>query len=347
MIPHSRPLITKADMAAVASTLQTGMISQGERVEQFESRIAEYLGVPGGVAVSSGSAALVLLLRALELPAGGEVILPTYVCNSVAWAVVSAGLKPVFCDVGAEWTVVLDSVERALTPRTVAVIVVHTFGITADVHAIASLGVPVIEDACQALGAMVQGEHAGSVGCSGFLSFHATKCLATGEGGMVVSRDPAVLSRAKALRDGIKREFRRSFAPMTDMQAALGQSQLSRYGEFLRRRAEIADTYRNALHSCNARVDLGTRSAGSIFFRFPVKSAKDFDDSRTFFATRGIHVRRGVDALLHRMFDENDERFAGASKLFSETVSIPLYPALSVEEVERIALCATDYWGAT
>jgi UDP-4-amino-4-deoxy-L-arabinose-oxoglutarate aminotransferase len=316
---HSQPWITDADQAAVATALAGGMIAQGETAARFETEMSRWLGAAGGVATASGGAALVLALRTLGVGAGDEVVLPTYVCRTVLDAIVSVGANPVLCDAGPDWVVRAGEISPRLTPRTRAVIVPHLYGLFADVAAIRALGVPVIEDAAQALGDAsahrVQGDLVA-------LSFHPTKCLTTGEGGMLLSRDSAAVGRARELRDA-------HGARLSDLSAALGLSQLARYPEFLRRRAALAAGWHAALRDLPG-LDLGWHGRlRSMFFRFPLHRAGGLDACQAVFAQRGVHVRRGVDLLLHRALGLDDAQFPQATAHFHTTVSLPLYPALT------------------
>jgi UDP-4-amino-4-deoxy-L-arabinose-oxoglutarate aminotransferase len=346
MIAHSKPWITDSDLRAVDTVLTSGMIAQGKLVREFEVKVAQYLGVADGVAVNSGTAALVLALKALGVGPNCEVIIPTYVCKSVAEAVISAGARPILCDVGDEWNMTVETVALKVTPRTAAIIVVHIYGIPADTYSFKKFGVPIIEDACQAFGASIHGAKVGTIGTIGVFSFHATKCLTTGEGGMAVSNDPDLIERMRVLRDGLNFALgERVASPMTDLQAALGLSQLSRYSEFLSRRKEIADLYFTKLSECHVQLPKAIREK-SIFFRFPLRVQGDFDMHRQQFEKLGVHVRRGVDALLHRIMGLDKHLFPVAEKLFAETVSIPIYPALKEKEVETVIEACHTIWGS-
>lgn len=328
-VAHSRPWLDAADAAALQHTLAGGMIAQGETAAQFEHAMARWLAAPGAVATASGTAALGLALRALDA-AGGEVVLPTYVCRSVLDAVVHAGAQPVLCDAGPDWLVRAEDVAPHLTPRTRAVVVPHLYGLFADVAAIRALGVPVVEDAAQALGDA--SAHAAGADFIA-LSFHPTKCLTTGEGGMLLARDPALLARARALRDT-------SGARLSDLAAALGLAQLARYPEALRRRAALAQAWRDALHGLPG-LDLGWHGRlRSMAFRFPLHRAGGLDACQAAFAARGVHVRRGVDALLHRALGLPDTAFPRATAHFATTVSLPIYPALADAEFRACAAAA-------
>ena len=328
MIPHSQPWITDADREAVAAVLTTPMIAQGDVVRRFEQMIATSAGAAGGVAVASGTAALTLALRGLRVE-GREVVVPTYACRNVAEAVATAGGIPVPCDVGDAWNMTPETVRAVMSPRTAVIVVVHTFGTPAAVREFERLGLPIVEDACQAFGADVEGRPAGGHGVIGVFSFHATKCLTTGEGGMAVSRDPALVATMRRLRDGEEGAASpRLPSPMTDLQAALGLSQLARYDAFRARRRAVADRYFEALGGVPVSLPHGLRQS-SMFFRFPVRVRGDVTEGLRVMVERGVQARRGMDALLHRSLGPHADRFPGAERLFEQTVSLPIYPALT------------------
>lgn len=345
MITHSKPWITEADRERVGRVLSGGMLAQGRLVEEFEARACDYLGARGGVAAASGTAALLLTLKALGVGAGREVILPTYVCKSVLEVVTTLGATPVLCDVGQDWNMTPREVEPHVGARTAAIIVVHIFGIAADARSFLGFGVPVVEDCCQAFGAKDGEKFVGTTGAAGVYSFHAIKCLTTGEGGLAVSNDPDLVGRMRRLRDGGEGlASERVAAPLTDMQAALGLGQLARYEEFLSRRREIAARYFDDLRGCPVRLPDEVRGA-SMFYRFPLRAeGADFRDARPRFEGRGVQVRRGVDRLLHRFLGLGRELFPNAERLFRETVSIPIYPALADDEVARVTEAARAVW---
>ena len=336
VIPHSKPCLTTEDGKAIDAVLRSGMIAEGNLVKDLENAVGQYLGLLGGVATSSGTNALFFALTALGTGVGDEVIIPTYVCRSVWDGVIATGATPVLCDVGDDWCASAETIKPQVTARTKAIIVVPIFGIASDVIPICEMGVPVIEDCCQAFGAIHGDKMVGTFGELCFLSFHATKLLTTGEGGMVLTGDPGLLDRLRDLKQGKNGNLAvRYRQPMADLQAALGLSQLARYGSFLRRRQSIADFYFNELKDLPVRLPRAIRDR-SIFFRFPLRVQGDFESLRRLFDVEGVQVRRGVDSLLHRRDGMNPEGFAGAEKCFSESLSIPLYPALSDEDCERV-----------
>ena len=220
---------------------------------------------------------------------------------------------------------------------------VHTFGIAVDLTEIVSLGPPVIEDCCQAFGKATDQFAFGTNGALSVFSFQATKCLATGEGGMVISNNIELLNQIKTTRDGGLDSKLRLAAPMTDIQAALGISQLQRYDTFLQRRHEIASRYLTELKECSIRLP-AQLSPRSLFYRFPVRIHNGFLDTRLYFEKNGIAVRRGVDKLLHRSLDMDRVLFPTAEEIFKETLSLPIYPALTAEEQSRIIRVSRELW---
>ncbi|MEW5984361.1 MAG: DegT/DnrJ/EryC1/StrS family aminotransferase [Acidobacteriota bacterium] len=335
-IPHSRPTLDAIDGQAIETALFSCSTAERGIVQRFERAVAAYLGMAGGVATSSGTAALVCALKALDVGPGDEVVVPTYVCGAVWRAVRAVGAVPVLCDVGDNWCMRVESVRPCVTNRTRAIVVVHTFGIVAPIADICDLGVPVIEDCCQALGATDGGRMAGSCGDVCVLSFHATKLLTTAEGGMALSRAPGVVER---LRAAAREHAEGLCQSLSDLQAALGLSQLSRYDGFLSRRRSLADVYLAELVDTTQCWPPGLRGR-SIFFRFPILVEGGFGRIRAAFAADHIHVRRGVDVLLHRELGHARERFPAAERCFSETVCLPIYPTLSDEEQQRVILSA-------
>jgi perosamine synthetase len=328
MIAHSKPWLAASDLDRIAEVLASSMIARGCEVERFESEVGDYLGLPAGVATPSGTRALVCSLKALEVGAGDEIIMPTYVCRSVWEAVCAVGATPRLCDVADDWCVSAETIEPVVTARTRAIIVVHPFGITADTASIRRFGVPIIEDCCQAFGRRSDPASGAVV----VLSFHATKLLTTGEGGMALAPERGLLERIRSIAA-------REREQLSDLQAALGRSQLARYPSFLARRRTLADRYFEALRDVVAVLPHRVRER-SVFFRFPLRTAASFDELRADFSQYGVQVRRGVDTLLHRSMDLDGSLFPAAERAFRETLSIPLYPALTDDEAARVMAAA-------
>jgi len=259
-IPLSAPDITERDIEAVARVLRSGSLSLGPQLEEFERGIREYVGSAHAVAVNSGTSGLHLAMRALGIGEGDEVIVPSFTFVAVANAVCFERAVPVFVEVDSE-TLCLDPtiVEAAISPRTRAIIMVHTFGCPADVAAILDIAkrhkLFVIEDACEALGAEIDGRKVGALGDVGVFAFYPNKQMTTGEGGMVVTGNPEIAATVRSLRNQGRRdpqewlqheEIGYSFR-LTDIQCALGSEQLKRIDSILRRREAVAESYHRRL----------------------------------------------------------------------------------------------------
>jgi perosamine synthetase len=332
-ITHSKPWLTEDDRRAVAAVMDTGMIAEGDLLARFADACAAYLGAARVWLAACGTEALVQAIATLGIGVSDEVVIPTYACRAVWDAVIAAGANPVLCDAGDDWCINGASVRRVLTPRTRAIVVVHTFGVAAEMDDILALGLPVIEDCAQAFGARdAAGRLVGTRGVLAIYSFHATKCLTTGQGGLVAVNDRSFVPDARV-------ELLRRLSPLSAMQAALGLAQLNRYAEFVGRRAVLARHYFAALAGIDARLPRNVCDR-SLFFRFPLRVGRDVPSLIAQFARHGVHVRHGVDRLLHREFGGEAKDFPGAERNFAETLSIPCYPALADEEVERVIAAA-------
>ncbi len=340
MINHSSPWITSADLHAVGEQMKTGLLAQGEGVIRFETAVADYCGYRSAIATSSGASALVLILLALGLDCGDEVIVPNYVCRSVYDAILFAGAKPVVCDTSGDWVMTPGDVKKVTSNRTKAIILVHLYGIDASSDYFKHSKIPVINDYCQAFG--LQGGGGGSDGL-GFCSFQATKCLATGEGGMALFDNVEIFEKASKIK-----RHRHPATLFSDFQAALGLSQLSRYGEMLSLRRSIASRYFSSLH---AELIQGSKAIdfvnqfpdrGSVFFRFPIRVPGVIDTHIEIIGERyGIAVRRGVDRLL---ISAPSEKYKNSMALYGSTLSLPIYPSLDAECVSHVIASVNEYF---
>lgn len=341
-IPHSKPSLGQDDIRAATEVLRSGLIAGGPVVGQFERGMAAYIGVQGGVAVSSGTVALELALRAMGVGHGDNVILPSYVCSAPWLAIQRVGAQARIVDIDPV-TYNLDphKVRKARTSRTRAVIVPHLFGLPADLTALQSLGIPLIEDCAQTLGATEQGRAVGSVGLLTVCSFYATKLLCTGEGGMVLSNDEALLERVRALREYDQAPSLNAAAfncKMTDLQAAIGVTQLNQLGEFFEKRAALAAIYRDSLPAELFTPPSVPSGRAHVYYRYVVRlqkglqSSDEFTDYLSRMAHRGLQCRKPVFRPLHRYLELAD--FPASDEADEVALSLPLYPSLTEEEVK-------------
>ena len=260
MIPVNAPLLDGNERKYLLECIDSGWISsEGPFVKRFEDAFAVRVGRKHGIAVSSGSAALEAAVAALGIGPGDEVIQPAFTIISCAASVVRAGATPVLVDADpANWNMDPAQIESRVTPRTRAIIVAHTYGLPADMAPILEVarrhGLAVIEDAAQMHGQDYRGKPCGGFGEMSTFSFYSNKLVATGEGGMVVTDDPALAERCRSLRNHCLRPEARFVHEalgwnirMTSLQAALGLAQLERLDDFVGRKRSMGREYTRLL----------------------------------------------------------------------------------------------------
>jgi dTDP-4-amino-4,6-dideoxygalactose transaminase len=348
VIRIAQPLIGAEEEAAVLAALRSGQLAQGPRVAAFEEAFAAYTGVRHAVAVSSGTAALVVALRAHGIGAGDEVIVPTFTFAATANAVLLAGATPVLVDIGADdYTVDPERVEAALTPRTKAMVPVHLYGHPADMTALAEIarrrGLALIEDAAQALGATWRGTKAGSFG-TGCFSFYATKNLTTGEGGMITTDDDGIARRARLLRNqGEEVRYRTDLLAgnerMTEVAAALGLTQLDKVDGWNERRRANAAWLSGRLEGVGTPVErAGARNVYSVY---TVRVPEGRDALLAALREREIEAVVYYPLCVHQQPLYRELGIGGsfpvAERAAAEVLSLPIHPALSEDDRERIA----------
>lgn len=260
MIPVNEPFIGEREKQYVSECLETGWISSAGRfIPEFENRFAQYCGRQYGVSVNNGSNALIAAFRALELPPGSEVIMPSFTIISCALACVYNGLVPVFADACPDtWNMDLDWVKRKLSPRTRAIMAVHIYGHPSDMDSLMELasgyGLRVVEDFAEAIGSRYKDKLCGCFGDISCASFYANKAITTGEGGMCLTDDKILASRLESIRNlcflpqprFVHEEPGFNFR-MTNIQAAIGLAQLERIEETVQKKRRIGETYARLL----------------------------------------------------------------------------------------------------
>lgn len=335
-IPHSRPLLGVAEAEAAARAVASGWIAEGPEVAALEREFAARLGVAHAVAFSSGTAALTAILAALGVGAGDEVIVPDFACAALLHAVRPLGAKAVPADIDPA-SLLLDpaDVARRVTPRTRAVVVAHLFGRPARLVPLLRSGVAVIEDCAQSLGAEpFCTVPPGACGPAAFYSFHATKMIAAGTGGMAVTQSSAFASRLREIKEYDRRDeagFRFNFR-WSDLGAAVARVQLGRLAHFVARRREIARRFRKAFSGLGAR--LPEEEPSHVYYRFVIDLGRACGPFLRRARQAGVGCERPVFVPLHRL--SGDPALPASETAWRRTASIPLYPALSEEEIGRV-----------
>jgi perosamine synthetase len=346
VIRLARPDVGAKEAAAVAAVLESGLLTMGPKVAEFESELARVCERPHAVAVSSGTAALHLAVLALGIGEGDEVLVPAFTFPATANVVALAGARPVLVDVDPE-TMNLDParVEAAVTRRTRAVLAVHLFGRPLDWEALMDVVPPpvaLIEDAAGALGARHRGRPCGGLGPAGCLSFHPRKVVTTGEGGAVVCADDELADSVRRLRHhGI--EPRGDFDVrlpgfnyrLADVLCAVGIPQLQRLDELLTTRRSIAEAYAERLEGL---VQLPTADEGDTHgWQAYVVRLDRRDEVLRALREQGVEAQIGTYAV-HRLSAYRDQGpFPGADACFERALALPLHSRLDESDLDRIA----------
>jgi perosamine synthetase len=340
LIPHSRPTLGEDEASRVARVVASGQIAEGAEVAAFETALARRFGTEAAAAVSSGSAALELALRALGIAARDEVIVPTFACDALWHAVARTGATPVLADADpSTLSLSADDAKRRLTPRTRCLVVPHAFGRPVGLDPFLALGLPVVEDCAQTLSPSGVPRPVGSRGAGAIGSFYATKLFTTGEGGAVAGTAD-VVAQARAMRDY---DEQWDLAPrfnfkLTDFAAALGSAQLTRLDDFLARRRAIAARYRRALAGAPCRLPLD--APDHVYHRFIVGVTKPLDAILPRLARQGVTARRPVFRPLHLALGVRG--YPEADRLWAESLSLPCYPSLRDDDVDHVAAALVE-----
>ncbi|MEA2284832.1 MAG: perosamine synthetase [Solirubrobacteraceae bacterium] len=355
-IPLARPVLGPEEEAAVLEVLRSGQLSLGPRVPAFEEAFAARLGVPHASAVSSGTAGLHLALRAAGVHDGDEVVTSPFSFVASANAVVFERARPVFADVDPV-TLNLDpeAAAAAVTDRTTAILPVHIFGYPADLPAFERLGLPIVEDACEALGAVHgDGIPVGGRGHPAAFGFYANKQLTTGEGGMVTMADAAHKKRIDSERNqgrapdmGWLDHDRLGFNyRLSDIACAIGLAQLERLDSMLADRRRVASRYDEALAGIEGLglpcPDAGGDVRGWFVYVVQVPPGHTRDEVILALRSHGIQSKPYLPAI-HLMtfyrdaFGHREGEFPVCEDVAARSIALPFFPEMTDGQVERVA----------
>ena len=363
-LPYCLPQIGDEEIAEVADSIRSGWITTGPKTKRFEEEFAGFVGARHAIAVNSCTAALHLSLAALGIGPGDEVIVPTMTFCATANVVVHLGARPVLIDTDEHGLLDLEACERAITPRTKAIVPVHYAGQACDLDSLARLskehGIPVVEDAAHAVGAEYRGARIGAHSRAVAFSFYATKNMTTGEGGMITTNDDrlAAVLRRLALhgmsRDAWKRYSESGSwyyevvepgykANMTDIQASLGLHQLRRLEGFIQRRRDLAGRYwRGLARIQEIRLPVELEGRRHCYHLYPI-----WLDTRALALSRAEFIeelkKHRIGASVHfiplhrhpfyaQAFGLSPTEFPGAERLYEGLASLPLYPSMTDED---------------
>jgi dTDP-4-amino-4,6-dideoxygalactose transaminase len=325
----------------VAEVLETGMLTMGPKVEEFERLIAGICEVEHALAVTSGTAALHLAVLACGLEPGDEVVVPAYTFPATANVVALSGLKPVLVDVDPE-TMNIDAAKIVVGPRTRLILGVHLFGRPMRMHELPD-GVPVLEDAAGALGARYRGRACGGLGVAGCLSFHPRKIVTTGEGGAVTTNDEAFAGEVRRLRNHGWRSLVPPDMPMpalnyrlSDILCAVGIPQARRIDELHARFSRIAEGYAERL--AHLPVLLPRADDDDVHgWQAYVIQVDDRDRVLQELRAQGIEAQIGTYSLPLLAAYADQGEFPGSRRVFERALALPLHTRLTEAELDRVA----------
>ena len=373
LLPYGRQTIDEHDIQSVVEVLRSDWLTTGPKVREFEQAFARALGAGEAVAVSSGTAALHAAMHALGVGPGDEVIVPALTFAASANCVVYQGATPVFADVDSR-TLLIDpkDVKAKITPRTRAVIAVDYAGQPCDYDALREItgrhDLALVADACHSLGASYKGRPVGTLADLNVFSLHPVKAMTTGEGGMITTESFEIAYRMRCFRnhgvtsDHDQREKQGSWLydmvelghnyRLSDVQCALGLSQLSKVSDFVARRRAIARSYDEVFsHMAGVRPVAVRPGLESAYHLYVVRLEQDFlstDRKRVFAALRAEGIGVNVHYLPVYLHPYYRRRYGAAPGLCPQTeaaydaiLSLPIFPAMSDQDVEDViqALC--------
>ncbi len=367
-IPMSAPDITEEDVQVVAEVVRSGRLALGPKAEEFEKRIAEYVGVKHAVAVSSGTAALHLIVKALGIGPGDEVLVPSFTFVASANVILYEGAKPVFVDIEPDtYNLDVEDLEQKITRRTKAIIVVDVFGHPAEWDEILKIAgkynLKVIDDSCEALGAEYKGKKLGQFGDAAAFAFYPNKQMTTGEGGIIVTNNAEIARLCRSLRNQGRGEMGAWLEHerlgynyrMTEMSAALGVSQLRRIEELLAKRERVAQIYTARLsHWDLVRPPVVRPYVRMSWFVYVVTLKEGLDRNTVMAAmakesipTRGYFEPVHLQPYIRATLGTKEGMLPVTESTAKRTIALPFHGNMSETEVDQVleALAAAIQMG--
>ena len=364
MIPYGKQTIEQDDIQAVVDVLKSDFLTTGPKIAEFEQTVADYVGAKYAVAISNGTSALHAACFAAGIEPGDEVITTPLTFAASANCVLYCGGTPVFADVDPKtYNIDPEDIQRKITDRTKAIIAVHLAGQPCDMDAIHSIarehGLIVIEDGAHALGSVYKGKKVGSMSDMTTFSFHPVKPITTGEGGMIVTDNEDFYKKMILFRShGITRDdsmMTRNDGPwfyqqfnlgynyrITDIQCALGCSQMKKLDRFLARRKEIVARYNEAFADCDNIITPYQLSDTESGWHLYIVQVKKCDRRQVFENMRekgiGVNVHY-IPVYMHPYYQEHgyeNVHCANAEEIYSHIISLHLYPGLTSEQQDYV-----------
>jgi perosamine synthetase len=355
-LPVSTPSLAGNELKYVTDCIKTNWISsQGDYVRKFEEAFSNYFDNTLSVSVSSGTAALHLALLSLGIGKGDEVLVPNITFGASANVVVNVGATPVFVDIESNFfTMETNNLQKYLTKKTKAIMPVHIYGHPCDMEPILEFASKnnlwVIEDCAEALGAEYKGTKVGKLGDIGCFSFFANKIITTGEGGMVITKHPALINKIKLYRDHGMKPDRRYWHEvpglnyrLTNVQAAIGLAQLEQLEKFLNHRMQIVDCYNyNLKNNEFFTIPKSAKWAKNIFWLYTIvlREAENFitrDELATALKEKGVDTRNVFEPLhLQPAYSSPKENFENSLNFASNGLCLPMSNSIKINDVQKV-----------
>ena len=349
MISIAKPIIGEEEIEAVEEVLKSGILTQGKKVKEFEEKFSEFIGVNYSIAVSSGTTALITSLLSHDIKK--EVITTPFTFISTVNSIIFAGGKPVFVDIGEDFNMDVDKINERITRKTEAILPVHLFGNPCDMKGIMDLiedhDLILVEDACQAHGAMFENKKVGSFG-TGCFSFYPTKNITTGEGGMITTNNEKIAEKCRLIRNiGMKNQYEYitlgyNFR-MNEISAAIGIEQLKKIDFFIEKRRKNAKYLTKKLKNIRGIITpKENKKSVHVYHQYTIRVTEDYPISRDQLQQKlkenGIASKVYYSLPLNRLkLYHSEDKCPNAEKFSKEVLSLPIHPSVSEKDLDLIS----------
>lgn len=357
IIPLHKPSISKNDIKAVVTVLESGMLVMGKKTLEFEKLASKYIGVTESIALNNGTSTMLLALKALGISRRDEVIVPAFSYIATANVVELLGAKPVFVDIDIKtFNIDASKIESKITKKTKAIIPVHEFGLPCDISKVCEIAKKhklfVIEDAACALGSKFNNQHVGTFGDAGSFSFHPRKNITSGEGGLVTTKNDFLANKVRQLlnhgmdpnTDKLNFVEAGFNCRITDFQSAMLLSQIKRIDQILKVKNQKANHYLNSVVSSKVNLPFVPKNRTHSWQTFYIVLQKSLSQKETieYFRKEGIATNYGAQCIPSQQYYKKkyqinvEKHFPNALRAYSKGLVLPLYESLTKKEQEHI-----------
>ncbi|MCD6441842.1 MAG: DegT/DnrJ/EryC1/StrS family aminotransferase [Candidatus Marinimicrobia bacterium] len=339
IVPHYRPSFDQNELRAVQTVIDSKYIAQGNRVRELETQIARYINKKYCIAVTSGTTALTMALKSLNVADGDEVIIPSYTCTALWHAVKAVNGTPVLSDIEPVfYNMDPEDVKRKITLKTKAIIFPHMFGQPGRIQEVLTFGIPVIEDIAQSIGASIDGKPVGSYGQLSIVSFYAGKIIGAGEGGAILTNEESRAANIQDIREYDQKDnlIPRINAKISDLTASVALEQFKKLPEFFNKRRSILNIYKKRLGQF---LDLPVINSklpfeSNLFRCIATHPDKNAAEVIGIGKKTGITIRRPVYRPIHKYL--NIDKLPETEQAWNRQFSIPLFPDMTKEEINFV-----------